>query len=633
MMPFTLRLLAAGLCLLPLFLSACNNGGEGQGAQQASSSQNPQPCPTPAPSGEAASSLIRPATDLTYLGAFRLADESSNGTSWNFGGHGLSYYDLGDSEGENDGFPGSLFGISHTYQNYVSEFSIPTPVISENKDLAELNRATTLQPFVDITAGRQTQGLTGTTLGDIQYIAARGNQDEATLHWVLYEYYMPRQEQTSFGWANLELDNLNSLGMWRLEDFNFSATSKYLFEIPESWSSRYTPNLYLAAGRYRSVNGGSWGPALYATGPATELCGTAPADGDQLRAEQLLYYPDIHHTIENHSNADGWTDGAWLTVANKAAVIFAGSKALRTIDNGLLYYGAAGTDGCGYKGYHGEPYIGAILFYDPADLAAVANGELESWQPQPYAVFNVEDVLFNQGCRDGGILGGVAFDRQRSLLYVIEMGVHEGQWGRVPIVHVWQLSDQGQQADTTPPPAVDNIQLLEANADSLTFQWQASQDNVRVTTYLIQRFGEPIATTRQTYYRDDKINPDSSYQYQIIAMDSVSQRSVAASSPEFTSASGEDTRAPIFYQLGESAISSTSAQVHWSSDEPIIASISYGLQYSSDTTTLTNDQLVLDHLFELNELQAGRTYTYTVSGHDQAGNEYSFHGSFQTNRP
>jgi hypothetical protein len=179
---------------------------------------------------------INPETDLEYLGAFRLPDEESNDTSWSYGGHGMGYYPEGDPSGLADGYPGSLFSISHPYENYVSEFTIPPPLVSPDKNVDDLPVAETLQPFTDVTEGRQTGGLTGTTLGDIQYYPQQGVQSSAKLYWAMYEYYLPEPEELMFGWCELDFANLQSQGVWRLDDFPASATSKYLFDIPQDWA-------------------------------------------------------------------------------------------------------------------------------------------------------------------------------------------------------------------------------------------------------------------------------------------------------------------------------------------------------------------------------------------------------------
>ena len=82
--------------------------------------------------------------------------------------------------------------------------------------------------------------------------------------------------------------------------------------------------------------------------------------------------------------------------------------------------------------------MGQILFYDPGDLAAVAQGTLASWEPQPYATHNIDSVLFKpRSSQEWHHVGAIAFDRVRGFLYVVEPLVDEDK----PIVHVWQVGD------------------------------------------------------------------------------------------------------------------------------------------------------------------------------------------------
>jgi len=90
--------------------------------------------------------------DLVYQGAFRLP-EGSNGSNWEYSGQAMTYFPDGDPQGPNDGCPGSLFAVGHDHHQMISEISIPKPIISKNKNLDELNTATTLQPFHDVTGG------------------------------------------------------------------------------------------------------------------------------------------------------------------------------------------------------------------------------------------------------------------------------------------------------------------------------------------------------------------------------------------------------------------------------------------------------------------------------------------------
>jgi hypothetical protein len=76
----------------------------------------------------------------------------------------------------------------------------------------------------------------------------------------------------------------------------------------------------------------------------------------------------------------------------------------------------------------------------------VATGQLEAWQPQPYAVVDIDERLYlnppewdlvdvGWGVQRRNRIGDVAFDRQNGLLYVLELYAD----GAKPVVHVWRI--------------------------------------------------------------------------------------------------------------------------------------------------------------------------------------------------
>jgi len=129
-----------------------------------------EPVPEPVPPGPP----IQP-SDLAYLGAFRLPSDAPDEVGWMWSGEALTYYPDGDPDGPDDGFPGSLFGTGHNWNQYVSEISIPVPVISPGKNLEELNTATTLQPFQDIRGGLFDWPLEQPRAG-LEYLPPQGEQ-------------------------------------------------------------------------------------------------------------------------------------------------------------------------------------------------------------------------------------------------------------------------------------------------------------------------------------------------------------------------------------------------------------------------------------------------------------------------
>jgi hypothetical protein len=144
--------------------------------------------------------------------------------------------------------------------------------------------------------------------------------------------------------------------------------------------------------------------------------------------------------------------GAWLTVGEKSAVVFVGTKALGKtwygFANGIEWpYDCAETNSCPDvpdwpyedRGFWAADYEAQIIFFDPDELAAVITDQKETWEPQPYATLSIQDVLFDPELdparykRD--FVGAAAFDRSSGILFIIERLGDEYK----SVIHVWQV--------------------------------------------------------------------------------------------------------------------------------------------------------------------------------------------------
>jgi hypothetical protein len=401
--------------------------------------------------------LLKP-DDLVYQGAFRLPDSSGN-SNWEYSGHALTHFPGGDPDGVDDGYPGSLFGAGHDHQLHISEISIPVPVISRN--LEELNRATTLQPFADISNGMfVAENMVIPRLG-LEFLRSQGNQTSDKLHFVWGQHI--QAFEYSHGWAELNLLDPQPAGPWFFDGFTNYVTSDYLFEIPEAWADTYAPGMRLATGRAREGLWSGRGPALFAYAPWVD--GNPPIPYTTLSTlKPLLLYgiqepelPDIVSdetmAVKDYRDSDHWMGGAWLTAAEKSAVIFVGTKAMGNawygFANGVVWdYDCAETNSCpevpewpyNDRGFWADDYEAQIIFYDPADLAAVATGSMETWEPQPYATMSILEVLYepelNLGEYKRDFVGAAAFDREHGMLYVIERLAD----GYRSVIHVWSVN-------------------------------------------------------------------------------------------------------------------------------------------------------------------------------------------------
>jgi len=425
-------------------------------------------------------------SDLHYLGAFRLPDwveGSPEAARWDYGGEALAYRPAGDPTGPPDGFPGSLVGTGLDQQNLVSEIAIPVPVISLAKNPDELPVATTLQPFADVRGG-----LWGalTELPRVGMCVLTHPQTGEKLHLAWGQHFQEEEatQIASHGWCNLNLAAPATRGAWWIDDESLYSVNGYILEIPEAWASAHVGGRRLGTGRYRDGGWSGMGPSLFAYAPW--LSGNPPPAGTRLSTVPLLHYSDTLaedpgptvHRMNGYQHSDEWEGGAWVTTpAGKSAVLFAGTKG-----TGQYYwYGWTDASGSGlpcvemdpggepmcfradhtpcppelvrecpnhttFRGWWSSSAAARLVFYDPDDLARVAHGEMQPYEPQPYAWLDLDDRLFlpdptvepdmvGRGVQRRFRVGEMAYDRARGHLFILEKFAD----GAKPIVHVWRV--------------------------------------------------------------------------------------------------------------------------------------------------------------------------------------------------
>ena len=403
--------------------------------------ENPTKAASPTRAAASLSAELITPDELVYLGAFRLPDDSGS-SSWAYSGQALAYHADGNPQGIGDGLPGSLFGIGHDQQMQVAEINIPQPVNAHN--LEALNTAETLQSFHDISNGHINENLSLPVAG------------LEILHDQLYFCYGQHMQEfePSHGISSLDLQKPQTRGPWVLEGISNYTSNDYLFTIPDDWAAAYTPGHNLATGRFREGVWAGLGPALYAIDPLDIQHGAVIPlllYGKQMPGDAVIQQ-DESMQMNDYLLADHWMGGAWLTTNSKSAMIFVGTKAMNNswygFANGVEWaYDCAETNTCpdvpdspyDNRGYWADDYQAQMIFYNPADLAAVAMGEKASYEPQPYAVFDLTDYLFDPQTDvtryKVDLIGDIAYDREHGYLYLVERLADEDK----SVIHVWQL--------------------------------------------------------------------------------------------------------------------------------------------------------------------------------------------------
>jgi len=432
--------------------------------------------------------LVQP-SDLVYQGAFRLPGGDTLPQTFAYGGNAMTFNPDGDPS-NTDPYPGSLFVMGHDRMPYgdlpdgsqVAEVSIPVPAIESNP--ADLPQAAFIQGFHDVTAGFFTQ-LEEIPKTGMQYLNHADTGPKIHLCW---GQHLQPPDVASHAWFDATLDTPNMEGVWFIGDHNLYSVNGYMFDIPLAWADEHAEGRYLATGRFRDGGQGGMGPVLLAYRPWL-AGGSAPSSGTHLAETTLLLYENVYNTpdfvrcLDGYQHADEWEGGAWITTpSGKSAVLFAGTKST----GAKHWYGyinplgpeypcvdAHVTDfvtcrmadgsscppedfaGCcdeeqgtcvTYRGWWSSRWDAQLILYDPADLARVAAGEIESWEPQPYASLDIDEHLYldppawdllvlGTGVQRRHRIGAAAYDRNSGHLYVLELYAD----GAKPVVHVWRV--------------------------------------------------------------------------------------------------------------------------------------------------------------------------------------------------
>jgi len=155
----------------------------------------------------------------------------------------------------------------------------------------------------------------------------------------------------------------------------------------------------------------------------------------QVNVLPLAFYDGEPQRLDDFGQADSAAGAEWITTSQGGqAVITVGTRGL-----GEPQFGPPGPDDCGPDlANHAGPYEPQIMFYDPADLARAATGELELWQLEPYLRWNPAAFLI-ESCE--WELSSVSFDEDSGRLYVVQVGADlaQSEFSPIPVVHVFQL--------------------------------------------------------------------------------------------------------------------------------------------------------------------------------------------------
>ncbi len=388
--------------------------------------------------------LINPA-GFEYLGTIVLPED------FNWGGEAIAYYSDGG-----EGQTGSLFvtNVNQPENGLVGEVSLPSPIISAQKNIESLNEAVMLNQPVDI----RPSNVNSWDYVDIWRTGLEYIPDEERLYsaWSIH-YTVSEEKHASIGCCDAaDLMGSPKYGAWYVGQVNSppldAMMSDWLFSIPQLWADSNCSGRNIVVGRCRDGGLSGLGPTMYAFSKAGT---TPPSANSELEFTTLLEYGSVYETdnynfpnsIDGYKHSDDWRDAVWLSAEDQIAVAVIGNKAL-----GHNWYGYNGEwmhhdwviadvpypefwetdpDGKGWRAHNRQPMV---IFYNPDDLAKVASGLMSTYEPQPYAALRISKSLFFGSHHE---IFSAAFDSQNGILYVTEF-VRELE-GRL-LLHAWRIN-------------------------------------------------------------------------------------------------------------------------------------------------------------------------------------------------
>ncbi len=393
-------------------------------------------------------------SNLQYVGAFRVpyaGTDDANSFAWN--GNGVAYNPANNS----------LFLSGFQWDNTIGEIAIPSSIVNST-NISNLATATVLQaPFSVWPQGGTSliPNVSNLIPGDSSGVCIGGLQVvNGQLIGTLYDYYdtTGATVDTTFRFDSLNLSTATIEGMFQVgtQGLNAGFYDGYMCAIPAAWQSALGAPYLTGQTDLSILSRTSSGPAAFGFDPTT-LSTSTPS----------TTIPYVYYPIANPLGGGGYACTSPLYNGNDSiqgvcfapgsrSVLFFGSVGTNTYTYGT---GSAANDTTirgGGKGPHSVngDYAYQVWAYNADDFLAVEDGQMQPWQLQPYATWNLDFPQSNPADE----LGGVTFDPSTNRLYVVEDGADPASGHYVPVIQVYQLT-------LSPPPAGTNsISLQPVNA-------------------------------------------------------------------------------------------------------------------------------------------------------------------------
>lgn len=178
---------------------------------------------------------------------------------------------------------------------------------------------------------------------------------------------------------------------------------------------------------------------------------------------------------------------------------------------------------------------------------------------------------------------------------------------------------QATALDLEAPTNPKNLKVNDVSSDSVSLSWEAATDNVGVMGYLVYRDNQLIQTVTgaDLAYTDNGLTEDTTYTYEVRAVDQAGNVSVASNAVTARTKLASSSPPAVPLNLKVTSVTTDSVSLSWEAAIDDVGVTGYHV-YRDDQLIQTLSGTELSYIDT--GLMEATTYTYKIRAVDQAGN-------------
>jgi chitodextrinase len=235
-------------------------------------------------------------------------------------------------------------------------------------------------------------------------------------------------------------------------------------------------------------------------------------------------------------------------------------------------------------------------------------------------------------CDDNVVQSNTATDNQSVKTQRYGLSISSSNCHRTVVVgnnfagnRLGDIRDSGSgtiySTDNVPPSVPTGLATTLVAQNQVNLTWNASSDNVAVTSYTIYRDGAVRGTVNgtTTTFQDNTVSPNTAYTYRVAAFDAAGNNSgQSAALPVTTPPVPQDTEAPsIPANFRTTNITHLAVDLAWDASTDNVGVTGYTIYRDGNLLTSVNGTTTT---YKDSAVTPNTSYSYTIAASDAAGN-------------